>query len=117
LFHAENPISSKWTPHPLNPIVSGFHHSRPAGRPFVANGRLFRPAQSCLKRYGHYLMFHEIIHMDVHRYAERCARKIKPWAEHILGIHHFDIRGNMVVMDMQISTPTAPSSQPMINPV
>jgi len=105
LFHADNPISSEWIPHPMNPVVSGFHQSRPAGRPFVANGRLFRPAQNCLKRYGHFVVFNEITRLDVHRYAERSVRKIMPWAEHILAVHHFDICGNRAAMDIQLRNP------------
>lgn len=112
LFHAENPISGKWTPHTMNPVVSGFHHSRPAGRPFMSNGRLFRPSQNCLKRYGHGLRISEITALDTRQYKETTVREILPWTDNILGIHHLDICGNLVMMDVHLKGTTHEPSQP-----
>ena len=110
LFHSDNPVSGKWTSHPMNPVVSGFHRSRPAGRPFVSNGRLFRPSQNCLKCYGHGLRINEIHTLNTRKYKETTVREILPWADNILGIHHLDICGNVVVMDIHLKGTTHESS-------
>lgn len=100
LFSADNPLSDEWTSHPMNPIVTGFHHSRPAGRIFILNGKHYRPSQNCLKRYGHGLRINEILHLDGERYEERCVRKFFPWKQEVHGIHHLEINGTMVFMDI-----------------
>lgn len=100
LFSAESPLSNNWTPHPLNPIVSGFQHSRPAGRLFNSNGRLFRPSQDCFIRYGNGLRINEIVRLDPEHYEEKCVREIKPWSDEILGVHHLEISGDLILMDI-----------------
>ena len=109
LFHAADPISDRWKPHPLNPIVSGFHHSRPAGRVFVSKGRLYRPAQDCFKRYGNGLRINEITRLDHEHYQETCVRKIHPWKDDIVGVHHLEISGNLVMMDIHTLLDRAPA--------
>lgn len=104
LFHSDNPVSGEWRPHPMNPVVSGFHQSRPAGLPFVSNGRLYRPSQNCLKRYGHGLRIQEITRLDTMHYKEQFAREILPWTDHMLGVHHLDVCGNLVVMDVHLKS-------------
>jgi hypothetical protein len=102
LFHTDNPIEGEWRPHPMNPVVSGLHHARPAGRPFYANGRFFRPSQNSLKCYGHGLRINEIVTLNTHQYRESFVREILPWADNILGVHHMDVCGKMVMMDVRL---------------
>ncbi len=109
LFSADNPLSDDWTPHPMNPIVTGFHKSRSAGRIFSSKGKLYRPSQDCMKRYGHGLRISEIIHLDKERYEERCVNTFFPWKEEVHGIHHLEICGDRVFMDI-----LAISSSPLI---
>ncbi len=52
LFFADDLLSTAWTPHPLNPIVSDVSNARPAGPIFAHDGALYRPAQDCSLRYG-----------------------------------------------------------------
>lgn len=110
LFSADSPLASEWIPHPKNPVVNGFHQSRPAGRIFSSQGRLYRPSQDCFKRYGNGLRIHEIIHLDAAHYEERCVRRIYPWKDDILGIHHLDICGNLVMTDVHLKSTTHQSS-------
>lgn len=108
LFSADSPLSEEWTPHPMNPIVSGFHRSRPAGRLFRIGGRIFRPSQDCLKKYGHGLIIHEVTRLDSRHYEEHPVRHILPWNESIVGVHHLDVMGDMLAMDIH-HIPTEPT--------
>ena len=63
-FWADTPLTDKWHPHPANPVVRGLRSARPAGRVFELGGRLFRPSQNCLVRYGHSLRINEIVRLD-----------------------------------------------------
>lgn len=107
LFSSDSPLSSDWRPHPMNPVVSGFHHSRPAGRLFRSKGRLFRPSQDCFIRYGNGLRINEVVHLDLEHYEERCVRTIKPWSSEILGLHHLEISDNLIMMDIHTLSKTA----------
>ncbi|MES2474549.1 MAG: hypothetical protein V4640_02130 [Verrucomicrobiota bacterium] len=100
LFSSDSPLSDEWVPHPMNPIVSGFHQSRPAGRLFYSKGRLYRPSQDCFKRYGHALRINEITRLDAEHYEEKFIRKIEPWEDDILGVHHIEINGDLIMMDI-----------------
>ncbi len=46
-------LEGPWLPHPLNPVRAGVQGSRMAGRPVVADGKLYRFAQDCTCTYGH----------------------------------------------------------------
>ncbi len=46
VWHAPAPWGS-WEPHRLQPVKADLCSSRPAGRPFVVDGTLYRPAQDC----------------------------------------------------------------------
>jgi hypothetical protein len=41
-----------WHPHAANPVKIDARSARPAGTPFVHDGRLYRPAQDCSREYG-----------------------------------------------------------------
>jgi hypothetical protein len=52
LFYAAN-LKGQWKEHPLSPIVAhDLHTARPAGRPFVIDGVLYRSGQDCDPTYG-----------------------------------------------------------------
>ncbi|MCX6924419.1 MAG: hypothetical protein NT154_14575 [Verrucomicrobia bacterium] len=102
LFWADTPLTDKWKPHPCNPIVRGFKRARPAGRVFVVGGRLFRPSQNSLVRYGYGLNINEILQLDAKHYHERLVTEVRPdWEVGIRANHHIDWRDGMVVMDAQ----------------
>ena len=101
LFSAESPVSDHWTPHPMNPVVSGFHQSRPAGRIFKSNGSLFRPSQDCFKKYGAALRINEITRLTADHYEERWVRTISPWEDEIHGTHHLEISDDLILLDVQ----------------
>jgi hypothetical protein len=102
VFSADNPLAAEWTPHPANPVVRSFSSARPAGPLFELNGRLFRPSQDCLIRYGHSLRINEITQLDATHYEEHTVTKVGPdWEAGIRAVHHVDWRADMLVMDTQ----------------
>ena len=102
VFWADTPLTDKWNPHPANPVVRGFESARPAGRIFELGGKLFRPSQNCLVRYGHSLRINRIVRLDTEAYQERLVTEVKPdWEDNIHANHHIDWRDGAVVMDAQ----------------
>jgi hypothetical protein len=101
-FWAGSPLAEQWTPHPANPVVRGLKRARPGGRMFELGGKLYRPSQNCLVRYGHSLNINEILRLDPKRYEERLVTEVRPdWEKGIRANHHIDWREGMLVMDAQ----------------
>jgi hypothetical protein len=108
VFSAESPIAGKWTPHPANPVLRSFRRARPAGRIFSQDGRLYRPSQNSLLRYGASLNLNEIVHLDAENYRERLVREIKPVGEsNYVCLHHLDWHEGVALMDTQRMVPEA----------
>lgn len=102
-FWSEDPLSGDWRRHPRNPLVRDFSSARPGGRIIRdKKGRLLRPAQDCLRRYGHGLSLNEIVLLSTDRYAERriwhaSGEEAGGWR----GMHHLDWHDGILVMDAQ----------------
>lgn len=64
--------STRWIPHPLNPVVKGLGGSRMAGNLFVdaRTGKLVRPAQSCAREYGEHMVLREVASLSADQYSE-----------------------------------------------
>ncbi len=69
LFFADRP-HRPWTPHPRNPVVADVRCARPAGAIFTRGGSLIRPAQDCLRGYGHAVSFRCIDRLSTNDYEE-----------------------------------------------
>lgn len=101
LFYADQPITTEWIPHPLNPIVSDIRFARPAGAIFEMDGKIIRPSQDSAKVYGHGLNFQEIEILSETDYRERTISQIKPtWDKTHHGIHTYIKQGNLTVVDV-----------------
>jgi hypothetical protein len=102
-FYSDHPLKGVWTPHPLNPLVRDFRRGRPGGRVFQdAAGRLLRPSQDCRPHYGAGLNLSEIELLTPEAYRERplwhlSGHEAGGWR----GLHHLDIRDNLMVMDAE----------------
>lgn len=108
VFWADTPLTDQWRPLPTNPVVRGLRGARPAGRIFELGGKLLRPSQDCLVRYGHSLRMNEILRLDAEGYQERLVSELKPdWEAGIRANHHIDWHDGMVVMDAQRLLPVA----------
>jgi hypothetical protein len=99
LFHATNP-RGPWTPHRRNPVVSDARCARPAGKPFLWNGRWLRPAQDCTVTYGRRIAVREIEVLTPEEYSEREVCTIEPqWAPGLLATHTLNMADDMAVID------------------
>jgi hypothetical protein len=71
LFYASD-LKGPWTEHPLSPIVkTDLRTARPAGRPFVIKGVLYRLGQDCYPTYGNQVRAFEILDISPTTYSER----------------------------------------------
>ncbi len=70
LFAAAEP-TGPWVEHPASPIVrKDPHNARPAGRPFVHDGALYRVAQDCEPTYGLQVFASRITALSPKAYAD-----------------------------------------------
>lgn len=111
-FYADHPLSRHWTPHPGNPLVRDFRWARPGGRIFRDDfGRLLRPAQDCVRRYGYGLGISEITRLTTTAFAERriwysSGEDAGGWR----AMHHMDWHAGIMVMDAQRLLPARGTS-------
>jgi hypothetical protein len=105
LFVSEDRLGP-YRPHPANPVVSDVRRSRPAGRVFGKNGRLYRPAQDCSGCYGRALGVMEITLLTETAYEEREAARLEP--DLIPGsfcLHTLEARQGLEIVDGQRFVP------------
>lgn len=99
LFCAER-LAGDWKPHPRNPVKSDPRSSRPAGRLFLRDGVLYRPAQVCVPRYGAGLALQRVVRLSAQEYGERQVERIVPPPESgLLGLHTMNHAGDLLVVD------------------
>ena len=71
LFYASE-LKGPWTEHPLSPVVKkNLDTARPAGRPFVIDGTLYRLGQDCDPTYGNQVHAFQITDISPTTYAEK----------------------------------------------
>jgi hypothetical protein len=101
LFYSEDPLSGKWTSHPLNPVVSDESNARCAGKLFVEDGRIYRPSQDCSVRYGRGFNINLVTKLSTSEYNETTVREIKPdWNGQLRGTHTLNYHGGLTVIDV-----------------
>jgi hypothetical protein len=90
-----------WTPHPLNPLKCDVSSTRPAGRPFLLDGSLFRPAQDCAQTYGGAIVINRIIALTPTEFVEEPIGRIEPAADsdYRHGLHTVCPFGDMTIID------------------
>ena len=90
-----------WTPHRSNPVKTDVRSARPAGTPFIVDGRLYRPAQDCSDEYGGAVVVHEVELITPERYLERAVNVLRPgreWA-YPSGLHTVSAFGDRLLVD------------------
>lgn len=102
LFYSDDPLSTNWTPHPMNPVVSDVRSARPAGRIFRRDGGLVRPSQDCSLMLGYAVNFNNITKLTIHEYEEELLERIEPRNEDILAVHTYNNHGDIVVVDAKL---------------
>lgn len=94
-------VAGAWTPHPCNPLTVDRAVSRPAGRPFVLEGQLYRPAQDCSRTYGGAIHVMAIEELTPDMFRERIALRLEPdpaWP-YPDGLHTLVVDGRRIYID------------------
>jgi hypothetical protein len=99
LYSCSDPLEDAWTPHPANPVVQDVGGSRPAGRIFLEDGRLIRPAQDSSRRYGYALKFQCITALTEREYGEVPEAAFTPAGGPYRATHTFNRAGELVIVD------------------
>ncbi len=101
IFYADSPLSTNWTPHPLNPVITDVRRARPAGRIYEYEGKIIRPSQDGSVRYGYGLRLNEIVTLTETDYQEREVEYIEPlWDKKALGTHTIAHEHELTVIDV-----------------
>lgn len=99
LFHAPSP-RGPWTPHAANPLETNVLGGRPAGRPFVRDGKLVRATQIGAPWYGHAMQLREIVTLTPESWEERVIETIHPdWRRGLIGAHTLNVDDDVRVID------------------
>lgn len=102
LFYAEELMTEKWQPHPMNPIVSDVKKARPAGKLFEYNGVLYRPSQDSSGHYGRGMNIQKIIELNEYSYKEETVQSIYPnWDKNITSTHTLNFDERVTIIDAQ----------------
>lgn len=100
LFYSDDLYSSKWLPHPQNPVATHINNCRPAGRLFKHNNKLFRPAQNNASlQYGAGLKINEVTILNEWQYHEKEVFEIDNKALALQACHHIDFSETLIVID------------------
>jgi len=97
-------LEGPYRPHPLNPVKTDIRSSRPAGPPFLHNGRLLRPTQDCSVRSGWRINIQEITRLSPTLFCETDFALIHPPVingRSMKGIHTFSISDGLMVADFK----------------
>lgn len=100
IWHATD-LLGEWTPHPENPVKSDVSTSRPAGTPFVHQGRLYRPAQNCEITYGGSVALNRVTRLTEDEFEEELATHLQPESPgpFPLGLHTLSAVGDRTLID------------------
>jgi len=100
LYYSDDLFSGIWQSHPMNPIISDIKTSRPAGKIFILDNKLYRPSQDCSGSYGKALNLNLITKLSEREYEEIPFLKVEPgWKKEIVGTHTFNFNNNIFVID------------------
>ncbi len=107
IWHAPEPWGP-WEPHKLQPAKTDVHSCRSAGRPFVVDGVLYRPAQDCEPQYGHRTVVNRILTLTPDEFAEEVCASIEPDPDgpYRDGLHTLTAAGGLVLVDGYREGPT-----------
>ncbi|MGP6157342.1 MAG: glycosyltransferase [Vulcanimicrobiaceae bacterium] len=99
-FHAAS-FRGPWTAHALNPVVVDVGSARPAGRPFVVDGVLYRPGQDCSRSYGGGLVIARVDALTPTEYRETIVRWLDGSALRPprAGMHTLNFVADLAVVD------------------
>lgn len=94
--YSSKTLTGKYTQ--IQTIKNDKKWERGAGHIIERNGRIFRPAQSCEERYGHHIVFFEMV-FDGKEFKEKYVGDIMPGKEYPLSIHTYNELDGYVIID------------------
>ncbi len=101
LAYSDN-LLGEWKMHPKNPIKDNISSARSAGKIFLHNGSLYRPAQNCQFNYGNSIVINKITTLDSQNYEEQAEIEIHPnqLGHYPDGLHNISPLGkNLTLID------------------
>lgn len=99
LFVAEA-LDAPWQLHPASPLTGDAAIARGAGPITRFNGRLIRPVQDCLLRYGRSMTLREIVSLSPSAFEDQPVEQIMPtWQPGLSGTHTFCPAGPALALD------------------
>lgn len=100
LFFADD-LMGPWQVQPGSPVKRDARSSRPAGTPFVHEGRLYRPAQDCSRTYGGRIAINEVECLTRRAFRERPVAHVEPPLGRPFrdGIHTLSAFGDKTLLD------------------
>ena len=101
LFYSGTLFSTEWKAHPQNPISTDISNCRPAGKIFLKDGKLFRPAQNnASQQYGYGVKINRIDVLNKIEYSETIIEEIDPAKNNRLAaVHTLNFTEEITVID------------------
>ncbi|PWT70908.1 MAG: hypothetical protein C5B59_19185 [Bacteroidetes bacterium] len=100
IYYSDQLFSKSWIPHPQNPVATDITNCRPAGKIFIMNGKMIRPAQNNSSwQYGYAIKLNEIERLNEVEYREKEIADITPEKYGFLGIHTLNFDKGITVID------------------
>jgi len=96
-----NNLRGPYKPHDNNPVKVDIRSSRPAGNPFLLEGKLMRPAQDCSERSGRRICINQVTKLSVTEFVETEYALLNPspvshWRD---GMHTFSVTEDAIIVD------------------
>ncbi|HOX52076.1 MAG TPA: hypothetical protein PKY05_11345 [Fibrobacteria bacterium] len=112
IYHSDDLLTSPFVPHPRNPISLSIEGARPAGRFFVRDNVLYRPAQDGRDGYGKGVIVFRVDRLDESNFAETPVSHILA-PTGMQGIHTLNqISRNRWIVDIRRSDRRLPAVVP-----
>jgi len=74
-------LDREFKSHPQNPVKIDCAGSRPAGKIYFHEGKLFRPGQNCSRTYGGSIIWFELVELNEFKFEEKPVAEIFPDAK------------------------------------
>lgn len=100
VFHAPA-LRAPWEAHALNPVKTDVRSARPAGTPFLYDGRLHRPAQDASESYGGGIAITRVDVLTPTHFSEEVVERIRPSStdRYRDGLHTLSSIGGRTLVD------------------
>ncbi|MDO9254427.1 MAG: hypothetical protein Q7U54_02855 [Bacteroidales bacterium] len=100
IWYSEN-LRGPFKPHSNNPVKVDIRSSRPAGNPFILDGKLLRPAQDCSIRSGRRISINQVLKLTPNDFVEVEYATLNPalTSKFRDGMHTFCVAEGVIIVD------------------